>query len=101
MTSSTPRPVPLGSSSDDDAFSWGEFLGSDVPKKLALLVGILALSRVGAYLRLPGVDVDAFAASMKSSGVFGYVDALSGGSVSKARAQHPCNGRAWPCSAAA
>lgn len=41
-------------------------------------------SRVGVYERLPGVDVDRFAESMQSGGgLMGYIDALSGGSISK------------------
>lgn len=47
------------------------------------MVGLIVLSRVGVYIRLPGVDVDAFAETMKNSGLLGYVDALSGGSISK------------------
>ena len=41
-------------------------------------------TRVGVYERLPGVDVDRFAASMQSSGgLMSYIDTLSGGSISK------------------
>lgn len=43
----------------------------------------MILSRVGVYVRLPGIDVDAFAASVQSGGLLRYVDALSGGSLSK------------------
>ncbi|GAX74425.1 hypothetical protein CEUSTIGMA_g1874.t1 [Chlamydomonas eustigma] len=71
------------SSSDEGGFSWKEFLSSDLPSKLGVLVGLIALSRVGVYIRLPGVDVDAFAATMANNGVMGYVDTLSGGSISK------------------
>ena len=40
-------------------------------------------SRLGVYMRLPGVDVDRFAESMQSGGLMGYFDALTGGSISK------------------
>ena len=40
-------------------------------------------SRIGVYMRLPGVDVDRFAESMQSGGLMGYFDALTGGSISK------------------
>ena len=40
-------------------------------------------SRLGVYMRLPGVDVDRFAESMASGGLMGYFDALTGGSISK------------------
>ncbi|KAG7672533.1 hypothetical protein KSW81_001495 [Nannochloris sp. 'desiccata'] len=40
-------------------------------------------SRLGVYVRLPGVDVDRFAEAMSGSGLLGYIDTLSGGSISK------------------
>jgi hypothetical protein len=54
-------------------------LSSDLPKKLGVLIGLIVLSRVGVYIRIPGVDVDAFADTMSNNGVLGYIDALSGG----------------------
>lgn len=44
---------------------------------------LIVFSRVGVYERLPGVDVERFAESMQSGGIMGYIDALSGGSISK------------------
>lgn len=71
------------SSVDDDSFNFNEFLGSDLPRKLTVLLGLIALSRIGVYIRLPGVDVDGFSAMMQNSGLMGYLDTLSGGSISK------------------
>jgi len=51
--------------------------------RLSLVLGLVILSRVGVYIRLPGVDVDAFAQNIQTGGLLGYVDALSGGSISK------------------
>jgi len=73
----------LTSSTDEDKFSWQEFFQSDLPKKLGILGALIVLSRIGVYIRLPGVDVDGFAETMSNSGLLGYVDALSGGSISK------------------
>jgi protein transport protein SEC61 subunit alpha len=70
-------------STDEEGFSWSEFWSSDLPGKLAVLFGLIVLSRVGVYIRLPGVDVEAFAATASGNGLLGYVDALSGGSISK------------------
>lgn len=67
----------------DEGFNWNDFTRSDLPQKLGVLLGLIALSRVGVYIRLPGVDVDGFAAMMQNSGLLGYVDTLSGGSISK------------------
>lgn len=45
---------------------------------------LVVFSRVGVYIRVPGVDVDRFAESMRSgAGLLGYIDQLSGGSISK------------------
>ncbi|GFR48827.1 hypothetical protein Agub_g10780 [Astrephomene gubernaculifera] len=84
-TSASSRRTSVSSlgSMEDDKFSWAEFLNSDLPKKLGGLLALLLLSRVGVYIRLPGVDVDAFANSLTNSGLLGYIDTLSGGSISK------------------
>eukprot|EP00775_Hariotina_reticulata_P012127 gene12127-12265_t len=58
-------------------------MSGPLPGKLAALVGLIIVSRVGVYARIPGVDVEAFSAAMQSNGLLGYVDALSGGSISK------------------
>ncbi len=71
------------SSAEEEGFSWGSFFSGPLPGKLAALVGLIVVSRVGVYVRIPGVDVDAFSAAMQSNGLLGYVDALSGGSISK------------------
>ena len=41
--------------------------------------GLVVFSRLGVYLRLPGVDVDRFSEAMQGSGILGYIDTLSGG----------------------
>lgn len=48
-----------------------------------LLQALVALSRLGVYARVPGVDVAKFEQSMQGGGLLGYIDALSGGSISK------------------
>ena len=48
-----------------------------------ILQGLIMFSRLGVYLRLPGVDVERFQSSMQGGGLLGYIDALSGGSISK------------------
>jgi hypothetical protein len=71
------------SQQEEEGFSWSAFWNGPLPGKLAGLLGLIVLSRVGVYVRLPGVDVDAFGETMASNGLLGYVDALSGGSISK------------------
>ena len=43
----------------------------------------MLFSRLGVYIPLPGVDVGAFASSIKTEGLLGYIDTLSGGSISR------------------
>lgn len=76
------RPL-TGSSPEDQRFNWLEFFQGELPKKLAILLGLIIFSRVGVYIRLPGVNVEAFAERMQSGGLLGYVDTLSGGSLSR------------------
>lgn len=35
-------------------------------------------SRLGVYLRLPGVDVERFSEAVQGNGIMGYIDTLSG-----------------------
>ena len=49
----------------------------------ASMQGLVLFSRLGVYIPLPGVDVSAFAASIKTEGLLGYIDTLSGGSISR------------------
>jgi len=43
----------------------GGFWSSGLPGKLAVMLGLVAFSRLGVYVRLPGVDVAAFAANVQ------------------------------------
>lgn len=82
-TPSSSKATSPMSSTEEEGFNWGSFFSGPLPGKLAALVGLIVVSRVGVYVRIPGVDVDAFSAAMQSNGLLGYVDALSGGSISK------------------
>ena len=68
---------------DSGGSTGGDFFSSDLPKKVAILLGLIIFSRLGVYVRLPGVDVDKFSEAMSGSGLLGYIDTLSGGSISK------------------
>lgn len=71
------------SQQDDQKFDFGAFVKGDLPKKLGIMLALVAFSRLGVYIRLPGVDVAKFEQSMQGGGLLGYIDALSGGSISK------------------
>ncbi|KFM26004.1 Preprotein translocase subunit SECY, chloroplastic [Auxenochlorella protothecoides] len=72
-----------GAASKDEGNIVSQFFSGDLPKNTAILLALLVFSRLGVYIRLPGVDVDAFAASMQGGGLLGYIDTLSGGSISR------------------
>lgn len=59
------------------------------------LQGLVVLSRVGVYIRIPGVDVAKFEASMQGGGLLSYIDTLSGGSLSKVGVFSLGESRAW------
>lgn len=88
-TPSSSRTTSPMSSQEEEGFNWSSFFKGPLPGKLAALVGLIVVSRVGVYVRIPGVDVDAFSAAMQSNGLLGYVDALSGGSISKVSVLQP------------
>ena len=57
-------------------------LSPNLWKKIGLLVALVAASRVGVYDRLPGVDVAKFSEAVSSNGLLGYLDSITGGSIS-------------------
>ncbi|CAG9462332.1 unnamed protein product [Pedinophyceae sp. YPF-701] len=55
-----------------------------IPQKVAAILGLVLLSRLGVYVPVPGVDTEAFSEALKQgAGALGYVDALTGGSISR------------------
>lgn len=59
---------------------------SCLPDRVAFAAQLLVVfTRVGSYIRVPGVDVDRFAESMRAGGggLLGTIDQLSGGSISR------------------
>ncbi len=71
-----------GPSGGDNSFN--DFMNGKLPGKIATILGLLIVSRVGTYIPISGVDRAAFAESLQGGGsVLGYVDTLTGGSISK------------------
>jgi hypothetical protein len=72
--------VPGGGGGD----FFGEFMGGKLPEKIATVLALLVVSRIGTYIPISGVDRAAFAESLAGGGgMLGYVDTLTGGSISK------------------
>jgi hypothetical protein len=73
-----------GSSNKGDEDFFGNFMGGNLPGKIGTILALLVVSRVGTYIPISGVDRAAFAESLAGGGgVLGYVDTLTGGSISK------------------
>lgn len=73
-----------GSSKNGDDDLFGNFMGGNLPGKIGTILLLLIVSRVGTYIPISGVDRAAFAESLQGGGsVLGYVDTLTGGSISK------------------
>ena len=64
----------------------GAFTVKDIRKKLLFTAAMLALYRVGSYVPVPGVNVDAVKATQESfggSGILSLLNTFSGGSLSR------------------
>ena len=53
------------------------------PEAVDATQALIVFSRVGVYMRVPGVDAERFAEAVQSQGILGYIDTLSGGSLSR------------------
>ena len=73
-----------GNNNNNDDGSFGDFFKGDLPQKVATILALLVVSRIGAYIPISGVDRTAFAESLQNTGgMMSYVDTLTGGSISK------------------
>jgi len=62
------------------------FSVAEIRKKLAFTAAILALYRLGAYIPVPGVDIDAvkeIQSNFGGAGILGFLNQFSGGSLSR------------------
>ncbi|GBG76790.1 hypothetical protein CBR_g23006 [Chara braunii] len=69
--------------SDDSSPSLGDLFRGKLPSKLGILLLFVALSRLGVYVPLPGVDIKAFSSQLDQSGILGTLDTLSGGGIGR------------------
>eukprot|EP00897_Mesotaenium_endlicherianum_P001698 jgi/Mesen1/1556/ME000134S00676 len=69
---------------EDKSIEFGDFFKGKLPSKFLTLLGLLALSRVGVYIPLWGVDRAAFAAANLGDGtLLSTLDTLSGGGIGR------------------
>ncbi|KAL6555203.1 hypothetical protein OROGR_006461 [Orobanche gracilis] len=61
----------------------GDFFKGPLPGKFLKLLGYLALSRLGIYIPLSGVNRDAFVGNLDQNSLLGTLDSFSGGGVGR------------------
>lgn len=83
------QPSPLTSflifaaSIEDSSIEFGDFFKGPLPGKFLKLLGYLALSRLGIYIPLGGVNRDAFVGNLDSNSLLSTLDSFSGGGIGR------------------
>lgn len=68
---------------EDSSIDFGDFFKGQLPKKFLKLLAWLALSRIGTYIPLGGVDRAAFQGSLDQNSLLGTLDSFSGGGIGR------------------
>lgn len=86
-SSSTKRdkPLPRGVAAaiEDTSIDFGDFFKGPLPGKFLKLLGFLALSRLGIYIPLGGVNREAFTGSLDQNSILSTLDSFSGGGIGR------------------
>lgn len=68
---------------EDSSIDFGDFFKGQLPEKFLKLLVWLALSRVGTYIPLGGVNRAAFQGSLDQNSLLGTLDSFSGGGIGR------------------
>ncbi|KAH9304313.1 hypothetical protein KI387_008717, partial [Taxus chinensis] len=68
---------------EDGSIDVGDFFKGPLPGKFLSLLGYLALSRVGTYIPLGGVNRAAFAGNLDQNSLLSTLDSFSGGGIGR------------------
>ncbi|OAY46809.1 preprotein translocase subunit SCY1, chloroplastic isoform X2 [Manihot esculenta] len=68
---------------EDSSIDFGDFFKGPLPGKFLKLLGFLALSRLGIYIPLGGVNRDAFAGNLDQNSLLSTLDSFSGGGIGR------------------
>nr|GEW73055.1 preprotein translocase subunit SCY1, chloroplastic [Tanacetum cinerariifolium] len=68
---------------EDTSIDFGDFLKGPLPGKFLKLLGYLALSRLGIYIPLGGVNRDAFVGNLDQNSILSTLDTFSGGGIGR------------------
>ncbi|KAF7152105.1 hypothetical protein RHSIM_Rhsim01G0009700 [Rhododendron simsii] len=87
-TSSTRKDKPsstrgVAAAIEDSSIDFGDFFKGPLPGKFLQLLGYLALSRLGIYIPLGGVNRDAFAGNLDQNSILSTLDTFSGGGIGR------------------
>ncbi|KAF7806597.1 preprotein translocase subunit SECY, chloroplastic isoform X1 [Senna tora] len=68
---------------EDSSIDIGDFFKGPLPGKFLKLLGLLALSRLGVYIPLGGVNRDAFVGNLDQNSLLSTLDSFSGGGIGR------------------
>ncbi|KAK4777950.1 hypothetical protein SAY87_018137 [Trapa incisa] len=68
---------------EDSSIDFGDFFKGPLPGKFLKLLGFLALSRLGIYIPLGGVNREAFAGNLDQNSLLSTLDSFSGGGIGR------------------
>lgn len=68
---------------EDSSIDFGDFFKGPLPGKFLTLLGYLALSRLGIYVPLGGVNREAFLGNLDSNSLISTLDSFSGGGIGR------------------
>ncbi|CAH2051303.1 unnamed protein product [Thlaspi arvense] len=68
---------------EDSSIDFGDFFKGPLPGKFLKLLGFLALSRLGIYIPLGGVNREAFVGNLDQNSLLSTLDTFSGGGIGR------------------
>ncbi|KAF6149088.1 hypothetical protein GIB67_018666 [Kingdonia uniflora] len=73
----------LAAAIEDSSIDFGDFFKGQLPGKFLKLLGYLALSRLGIYIPLGGVNRESFVGNLDQNSLLSTLDSFSGGGIGR------------------
>ncbi|KAF4348506.1 hypothetical protein F8388_008270 [Cannabis sativa] len=73
----------MAAAMEDSSIDFGDFFKGPLPGKFLMLLGYLALSRLGIYVPLGGVNREAFVGNLDQNSLLSTLDSFSGGGIGR------------------
>ncbi|GAU32034.1 hypothetical protein TSUD_147300 [Trifolium subterraneum] len=77
------KPRGVAAAIEDSSIDFGDFFKGPLPGKFLQLLGFLALSRLGVYIPLGGVNREAFLGNLDQNSLLSTLDSFSGGGIGR------------------